>query len=454
MLSRREFLAASLSVGVALVLGPSARANAAPGADHVKSATAITQVFGNGQRLTAVVLEYDQDIDTSKLSTASFAVDGRTVTHVYANTEPSLAPQGTNGRYVIVELSPDDPAALLWGNGQTAPPVSVRPTPAPGAVLAPIAAAGQAPPQTPITPAKATVTQADDVTTASGEALPGSRESIGTTRVNNLIVDDFQQLTFDDPATGESLNYNLYIPRTYDGSRFYPLVLFMHDASVVSTETIAPLIQGLGAVVWASPQDQARHEAFVLAPQYPTVVVDDTYQPTPLFDATVNLVKALSQQHPIDTRRVYATGQSMGAMMALGMNIKYPDLFAASYVVAGQWPADQATPLAQKKLWVVVSQGDTKAYPGENAIMDVIASQGTPVSRATWDGRWTPDQFATAVAQLEAGGTPVNYASFVVGSVLPAGSSAASNPGQEHINTWRVAYTIDGIRDWIFQQHK
>ena len=137
-------------------------------------------------------------------------------------------------------------------------------------------------------------------------------------------------------------------------------------------------------------------------------------------------------------------------MMTLGMNIKHPDLFAASFVVAGQWPAAAVAPLARNKLWVVVSQGDDKAHPGENAIMDVITAQGTAVSRATSDGRSTTAQFATDAQNLLADGDrPVNYASFVKGSLLPGGSTG----GSEHNPTWRVAYTIDDIRGWIFEQH-
>ena len=50
----------------------------------------------------------------------------------------------------------------------------------------------------------------------------------------------------------------------------------MHDASVVGAPPTGPLVQGLGAVSWASPENQSRHECFVLAPQYGTVVIDDT----------------------------------------------------------------------------------------------------------------------------------------------------------------------------------
>lgn len=80
----------------------------------MRSVTAITQVFGSGQKLVAVAVEYDSDIDGSTLSTSTFAVTDRTVTKVYTNRTADLARRGRNGRYVIVELSPDDTAAALW----------------------------------------------------------------------------------------------------------------------------------------------------------------------------------------------------------------------------------------------------------------------------------------------------------------------------------------------------
>ena len=75
---------------------------------HIKSTTAITEVFGEGQKVTAVAVEYDKDIDNSKLKESAFSVDGRTITKVYANNEAAKAEQGINGKYVIIELSTDD----------------------------------------------------------------------------------------------------------------------------------------------------------------------------------------------------------------------------------------------------------------------------------------------------------------------------------------------------------
>ncbi len=410
----------------------------------VKGAAAITQVFGDGVKLTAVAIEFAKAVDGSKLSMSTFRVDERTVTKVYANAEANLADTGTNGPYVIVELSPDDATAAL----HTAPG-------APSSGAASGAPASGTPSGGPtvgeggswtVKPATASLTQTGAVTTIDGSTYPANSTVLTTGRVVNLIVDDFKQFSFSDPATAQTLQYNLFIPKNYDKAKSYPLVLFMHDASVVGAPTQGPLLQGLGAVCWAGPQDQAKHECFVLAPQYPTVIIDDNYHPSPLFDATVNLVNSMTTQYTIDKHRMFATGQSMGAMMALGMNIRHPDLFAASYIVAGQWPADQAGPLAKKKLWITVSQGDDKAYPGENAITAIAEQAGTKVARAVWDARSTAEQFATDVKTMEAEGARINYAAFAKGTLLPAGSSAA---GGEHNATWRVAYSIPEIRDWI-----
>lgn len=72
---------------------------------NIKSVTAITEVFADGQKVTAVAVEYDKEIDNSKLTESTFSVDGRTITKVYANNGAAKAAQGIDGRDVIIELS-------------------------------------------------------------------------------------------------------------------------------------------------------------------------------------------------------------------------------------------------------------------------------------------------------------------------------------------------------------
>jgi predicted peptidase len=121
------------------------------------------------------------------------------------------------------------------------------------------------------------------------------------------------------------------------------------------------------------------------------------------------------------------------------MNIKDPEMFAASFLVAGQWDAAKVAPMAGKPLWIVVSEGDNKANPGMDAITEVLKTKGDTVSRATWNSRVRAAEFDTYVADMLAKGASINYTVFEGGS---------------HTYTWKVAYTIEGIRDWLFRQQQ
>lgn len=277
------------------------------------------------------------------------------------------------------------------------------------------------------------------------------RVPLATMGVENLIVDDFRQLEFNDPSTGAVLRYNLFVPKNYHASKSYPLVLFMHDAGATSDVTRTTLFQGLGAVAWASPQDQEERPCFVLAPQYAEIIADDDSKTSSMLDTTIDLVKALADEYSIDKNRLYATGQSGGCMMSIAMNIKYPDFFAASFLVAGQWDPALVKPLAKKRLWILVSQDDDKAYPGQNAITKVLEKQGAKVARALWGGTWTTDEFRGAFDNIDTEGAYINYVAFRQSTVIPKGQSAAGASG--HRNTWRIAYTIEPIREWIFRQY-
>lgn len=458
-----SMLAMVMSLCITALNNPNAQANS--GADTqiattvknapIKSVTAITEVFGDGQKITAAAVEYDREIDNSKLLTSTFSVDGRTITQVYANTAPAKAAQGVNGRYVIIELSTDEANASILNQKMGAkPPADEQNAGTPPANGTPGAQGPGGPGGMSISrkEAQVSVTQTGDITTADGEKYASDPNPIVNDKVINVVVDDFQQLEFTDPKYGETLMYNLYVPQNYDKNKSYPLVLFMPDAGATSTEHDRTLIQGLGAVIWATPEEQAKHESFVLAPQYTAQTVNDNSEATEYLDITVDLINSLVSQYNIDQNRIYTTGQSGGCMMSIAMDIKYPDLFAASLLVAGQWDAAKVAPMANDKLWIIVSEGDLKAFPGMNAITAALEKEGAKVSRATWSGLSTPAEFAAEVSKMMAEDTNIKYTVLQKGTVVPAGQT--DDGGSNHTNTWRIAYTIEGVRDWLFAQAK
>jgi len=414
------------SISGALLLWATGTAGFA--ADHVQSVTAITEVFGDGQALSAVALEYDGILDTSTLKPSDFSVAGGTIAKVYANTTAAKASQGRNGSFVILELThvPRVSAMMHRGDGKD------RGGPAGGGPKLGDRAKASAPP----VPLSAQVTQMGTVTTTTGAHFPAGGPW-KSARTLDLVVQDFHQAVFEDAHyPGQPLMYNLYIPKSYNPSQKYPLVLFMHDAGVVSLNPTRTLTQGSGAIAFATPEAQAKHECFVLAPQYDRVITNNTTT-TDQLDITVDLVKDLAARYSIDTDRLYNTGQSMGGMVSIAMDIKYPKLFAASFLVACQWDPTQVAPMAKKPLWIVVSEGDTRAKPGEDAILEVLKPLGATVTQATWSAEAPPQEIQKNVEALAAAGTSIHYTVY---------------QGGNHPYTWQYAYGMEGIRDWLFSQ--
>jgi predicted peptidase len=82
----------------------------------------------------------------------------------------------------------------------------------------------------------------------------------------------------------------------------------------------------------------------------------------------------------------------------------------------------------------------------------VYAQNGGRVAHAQWEGTWSQHQFSDAVAKLKAEDANIRYVSLKKGTVVPPGQK--DDGGSNHVNTWRIAYDIPGIRDWLFEQHK
>ena len=89
-------------------------------------------------------------------------------------------------------------------------------------------------------------------------------------------VSKFQTFVFNDVESDVVIEYNLYIPESYDETKTYPLVMFIPDSSLVDKGLEASLTQGWGGVIWATDLEQAKHESFVLVPTYTGGITNDS----------------------------------------------------------------------------------------------------------------------------------------------------------------------------------
>lgn len=413
-----------------------------PNHPELMNMTAIVKVMGDGQKVSAVALEYAKTVDPKSLDVRDYQVPNREVTRIYTNELPEVSTTSNAGRFVIIELKTvvDNKNAEMGGGPDqptTGANTSTKSEPPAGGGGPQLGQVSDKPAK--VAPLAVSLLQTGEIKVGDNQTISPSAEALTSNLSQSPDTQDFQQMVFYDEQYRKSLMFNLYIPKHYDPKKKYPLVLFMHDAGAVSNNPIETLTQGTGAVVWASPEEQAKHESFVLAPQFNTVIAGDASKTTDDMDIAVNLLKSLLKTYSIDESRLYNTGQSMGGMTSIAMNIKYPDLFAASYLVACQWEPTLTAVMTKKPMWIVVSEGDTKAKPGMDAITTVLKNNGATIAKANWSAEGDANYLASQVEAMRQQGKSINFTTF---------------NGGNHRYTWFYAYSIPGIRDWLFEQHK
>lgn len=248
--------------------------------------------------------------------------------------------------------------------------------------------------------------------------------------------------------------YNLYTPENIEPGKQYPIVMFIPDASVNGDNPLAALAQGIGATIWAMPEEQAKRPCFVLAIQVPKEVhlTGGNAQLAPEIHTIKDILDRVIAENPIDPNRVYTTGQSQGCMASCGLNLMYPDFFAASLLVAGQWDDPKMGTLVNHKFFIGVSSGGPREYPGMNRITSDLAANGAKVKRIDLNYR---DGFGAIDCKVRAeqGDANIVYCVFDKDTIFP-------DDGKErvqimhHNRGWELTYQMESAREWIFAQSK
>lgn len=265
------------------------------------------------------------------------------------------------------------------------------------------------------------------------------------------IAPRFEALTFKDPQTGKTMQYNLYTPKNLEPGRKYPLVMFIADASTAGKGVKAPLMQGYGGIIWATDQAQEKHPAFVLVPSYTETAVNDQWQTSEEVGMTLRLLKSLVREKPVDANRVYTTGQSMGGMISFYLNSIEPGFFAASMFVGSQWDINVLKPLERAKFIYTVSAGDEKASAGMAQVGAMLRQDKVPYAETEFSAKLPQAEQNEKTKQLLAQGKRINFIRFTPNTVLPEGSAHA---GAEHMYSFDYAYLLEPARDWLMQQKR
>jgi predicted peptidase len=213
-------------------------------------------------------------------------------------------------------------------------------------------------------------------------------------------------------ASGETMQYRLFVPTGYDASQKYPIVLWLHGAAGRGSDNLSQLRGGnfSGTHIWTKPENQQKYHAFVLAPQVDVTkgwARPHTNTPPVAIRLALEILDTVEKKYSIDRAHEYVAGQSMGGEGVWAALSAAPQRFAAAIALCGYGDAYMLPRVAKIPVWIF--QGE------EDPIVSVARTR-----------EW--------VKQLrQAGGTP-RYTEY---------------PSIGH-NVWDVAFTEPDLVDWLF----
>ncbi|MDR1901896.1 MAG: hypothetical protein LBQ88_06420 [Treponema sp.] len=407
----------------------------------IRAVSTISEIFGDGQKITTVVCEYEKDIAAESIGVEDFEVKGRKVVAVHTNSETAKTTENKPGRYVVLDLEIQSPllADALATDGRVE-----NYTAKDDAVVV----------------QKGDIKAIDGTLYAASSVPVATRPNSGIMSNNSkiyLIREEFEDNHFyTDPEWKTVLHYNLFKPKGYeegDTSVKYPLVLFMPDAGAVSQDWETVLLQGNGGTIWASEEWQSGNPCFVVTMIFEDKFINDYWE---YFENTVgaiiNLVKSLESKYPIDASRVYTTGQSMGCMCSMIMMIRDPNLFTAAYCVAGKWDPDQLKALKDSKLFIVISEDDGMTPQWIDAAAKVWESEGSKIVYGNIDGIAGSAVHTRVISEMLSQESGLYYLKINSGTGMMDTNGNPLRGG--HRETWRLAYDLPGVKEWLFAQKK
>ncbi len=380
-------------------------------------AVAITNPTKSGQRFDEIKLITSENGDVRAGDITDIIVKDRTI----------IKKKYYDNMIEIFMSQEDEGAKELWENPETAK------KPVPGAAFNPAM----------VMPLTEYIRPYAEVSFRIGD----ESFTVASDEVEECIVDEFKS------EHAYRLMYNLFTPKEIAKDVKYPLVVFIPDASVNQNDPRIALLHGEGATGFAYPSIQAENPSFVLAFQIPPRIpfVSDDFSCADEFDDLKKIIDDVIASNPIDTSRIYILGGSQGCMSACELNCRYPDFFAASILAGGQWDKEKMGKFcAGCNLWIFVSDGDEKAYPGMTDITKALAKGGAKVRTYYLNARDTKEKKESAIRLIGESDANVKFTIFSDHSVVPEGT-ADIGPAN-HMNTWPEVYSYVELKRWLFRQ--
>jgi len=183
----------------------------------------------------------------------------------------------------------------------------------------------------------------------------------------------FLDLTIDD----REYLYAEYLPRGYDATRPWPLIVFLNGAGECGTDGQRQLTQGLMPAILNKPDEWP---FVVLFPQKP----DQKSKWEDHAPFVLAAIDRATREHAIDASRVYLTGLSQGGHGTWAIGSMFPERFAALAPVCGYGRPEVIAPrLAGMPIWAFHGTIDKIVLPEQSENLVAAAKSAGAIATLT-----------------------------------------------------------------------
>lgn len=364
----------------------------------IVNATLIAELSPNGQKISALALEYEDNLISGSHLAPIFEINTlldqqetgkRSVLNTYSNNKAAKSASPQAGKFLILELDVQDANANLYQlQIENEAAQTFRARDKQGNIVNVEKVQANRVPQYYGERLVYRIRQNGHLKLLNGKTV--GKNHIETTAAQVLMpyVQDFTPhhiSAADNPDN--RLHYRLYQPQQV-GEKTYPLTVFLHGSGQLGKDNTAQLLSSKGAI--ATLQQE---QGFVLAPQYASVFdpFDDAskgqtggihWQTQNRLALLLKMIDETIAAHPnIDKNRIYLIGLSRGAEGALKLLQQRPDFFAAALLLSGreantiEWidgqaDAESLEPVKHIPMWFFHSKED-KTAPVEGTRINV-----------------------------------------------------------------------------------
>lgn len=194
----------------------------------------------------------------------------------------------------------------------------------------------------------------------------------------------------------DTLQYRIMMPKDFDDSKQYPVLLFLHGAGERGSDNKVQLVHG--SKLFASKENREKFPAIVIFPQCPknsywaNATVDRStkpiklkfplnIEPTKPLSLVMQLMDEISAKPYVNKQQIYVGGLSMGGMGTFEIVYRKPQFFAAAISICGAGNPEATKVYAKTTpFWVFHGANDDVVNPisSVNMVEGILKNGGKP----------------------------------------------------------------------------